>query len=166
MYPRTIISQARLKEVLSYDPLTGQFVWRVRLAPRGPVGAPAGVKNAGGYIVIRIDRVLYRAARLAFIYMTGACPDVVDHENRIRHDDRWVNLREATSSQNGQNTSTRTDNTSGHKGVTWDKSRGKWMAMITVDKRAINLGRFVALDEAVAARRAAELKHFGTFANL
>ena len=54
-------------------------------------------------------------------------------------------------------------NTSGHKGVSWDKSRNKWYAYITVNYKLINLGRFSILEDAIEARKKAEIKYFGEY---
>jgi hypothetical protein len=72
-------------------------------------------------------------------------------------------LREATPSQNQANKAMRSDNTSGVKGVTWDKSRGKWVAAIHVNRKRISLGRYKDIEEAAAAYEAASSIHFGPY---
>lgn len=87
----------------------------------------------------------------------------VDHINHIRWDNRKCNLRICTNQENTRNTNLRSTNTSGTKGVSWDKSKTKWQAYIFVDATKIHLGYFSNQDEAIAARKAAELQHFGVF---
>jgi hypothetical protein len=66
----------------------------------------------------------------------------VDHVNGDRTDNRRSNLRICTGSQNKFNSNKHRDNTSGHKGVTWDKAREKWQAQIMIRGKQIYLGRF------------------------
>lgn len=88
----------------------------------------------------------------------------IDHINHYGLDNRKINLRLATRSQNNQNQKLRNCNTSGYKGVSWDKERKKWQCRIGLNEKTIHLGRFK--DKIVAAityNEAAE-KYFGEFA--
>jgi hypothetical protein len=97
-----VISQKRLKEVLKYEPDTGNFFWLDK--PHVPKNTPAGCHDKKGYMRIFVDGREYRAGRLAFLYMYGRFPyPCVDHINGIRDDDRIENLREVTNRQNLQN---------------------------------------------------------------
>ena len=157
------LTQARLKELLHYDPLTGKFTNIARR--RGTkLGAEVGSLNkVSGYLIICIDYKHFYAQRVAWLYMTGEWPeDEVDHENRVPDDNRWENLRPATSSQQKMNTGMRKDNTSGVRGVR--RKRSRWVANIGVNKTNIYLGLFDTLEAAAEARRAAELRYFGEFA--
>jgi len=89
----------------------------------------------------------------------------VDHINGNGLDNTRPNLRLATTAQNNANSRKRSDNTSGLKGVYWDKRDGKWKAQISVSGKNIHLGYFTDKDEAYAAYRAATEKHHGEFAN-
>ena len=80
----------------------------------------------------------------------------VDHIDRNRFNNAACNLRYVTPSQNAQNSGLRIDNTSGVKGVFWDKRKGKWIAQIGCEGKLINLGFYTSKDDAVAARLAAE----------
>jgi hypothetical protein len=88
-----------------------------------------------------------------------------DHINGDKLDNRRENLRVCTRSQNMQNTTRRSDNTSGYKGVDWDKENGKWRAEIKVDSRRINLGRYDSAEEAALAYDRAAREYHGEFAN-
>ncbi len=145
-----MVPLARIKEVLEYDPDSGFFYWRVSLNARAPVGAIAGTIRPDGYVKIQIDRVPMMAHRIAWFWVYGEIPEYeIDHENRIRYDNRIDNLRPATSKQNKENQSLRVTNTSGHKGVHWDKSREKWMAFVVHHHKFHNLGRYDDLDHAI-----------------
>lgn len=158
-----MLTQARLKELLRYDPETGVFTWRVQNSPRAQIGAPAGCVKKGDcdYRVVRVDCQLYRANRLAWFYMTGTWPELqVDHEDRNPLNDAWRNLRLATNKQNGENASLRKDNTSGHPGVKWRTDTLKWSACIKHHRKTIHLGCFAEKDAAIAARISAEQRLF------
>ena len=74
----------------------------------------------------------------------------IDHINRDRQDNRLCNLRKATTSQNHLNTNTPISNTSGFKGVSWHKARGKWRAIVSFGGKSKHLGHF---DTAEAAAK-------------
>lgn len=164
----------QLRDVLSYDPDSGVFRWRVRRHGYGgyvEIGDVAGTLKpgkGGGYILIVVDQQNYRAHRLAWWFMTGKpAPQRIDveHENRDRADNRWKNLRLATRSQNNANTGLRCTNTTGVKGVHRVSSGyGKpWFARITVHGKRLHLGCFDTIEEAAAARRKAEIQYQGVF---
>ncbi len=154
-----ILTQSRLKELLTYDPDTGIFVWILR-AGRGGAGCIAGSVRPTGYRYIGIDRKNYRAHRLAWLYVYGKFPDnQIDHKNRKR-DDNWIgNLRDVTTIENCKNQTMYKNNTSGIAGVRWHKGQKRWHAQIVVRQKNIYLGSFLGLDEAVDARAKAEIIH-------
>lgn len=86
---------------------------------------------------------------------------LVDHINRNRLDNRKKNLRLVDDTYNAINSKVRIDNTSGYRGIFWDKSRKKWTAQISFRRKHFNLGRFIDINDAINARREAELKYFG-----
>ena len=100
-----MITQAVLKRWMDYHPDTGEFIWLQRPSNRVAIGARAGNRNQYGYWVVKLLGRLYRQHRLAFFYMTGRWPELVDHINGDRSDNRWKNLREVTSQQNSWNRS-------------------------------------------------------------
>jgi hypothetical protein len=163
----TSLKAERLREVLSYDPATGIFT---RLVNTGNVheGDPAGCINKSlGYAMITIDYKRYYAHRLAWLYMTGEWPAAqIDHINMDRADNRWDNLRLATKSQNMSNRGAQSNNTSGIKGVDWDRARIKWRAQICASGRRVCLGRFDTREEAQAAYVIAVEKYHGGFARI
>jgi len=147
-----MLTQKRLKHLLDYDPVTGVFVWKVRASNSVSVGAVAGCMDTGKYCVIVVDKTLYKAHRLVWLYMTGKMPcGQVDHINGVRNDNRLVNLREASHGENQRNALKRADNTSGYKGVSWHTASGKWRADIKVDGTGSYLGLFARVEDAAAA---------------
>ena len=159
------IAQEELKHFLEYDPATGVFT-RIRAgSPRhaSKIGKPCGTINKVlGYVEINVGGRNHYGHRLAWIYVHGCIPEGarIDHEDWNRANNRLTNLRCATHAQNLQNCKTRTDNTSGVKGVWWDAARQQWAA--GVGKR--KLGRFGTLLDAACARKSAALLRHGEFA--
>ncbi len=167
------ISHSELLRILDYDPETGIFTWKRRIDVRGRwnarwCGKPAGsIDPSTGYVKIMIDGVNYYGHRLAWLYATGNWPPhEIDHRFGRRATAKIHELREATRFQNGKNVKKHKRNSSGVKGVCWDKQTQKWRAFIMCDRKRINLGRFDRLEDAAAAYRAAAEKHHGEFARL
>ena len=151
-----MITQQYLKEILAYEPETGQFFWKIRKAYNMKAGQLAGALHKSGYIHISIDKKCHKAHRLAWLYMTGKEPDeYVDHINRIASDNRFVNLRLATAKQNCENCTTYKSNVSGFRGVSFHKATNKWRATLRHNKKHIHVGVF---DTALEASFAAEKK--------
>lgn len=151
--------------LLRYDPETGRFFWTQRQG-RQAAGSMAG-KARCGYVTVTVLGRSVQAHRLAWLFMTGRWPPKpmsVDHVNRCRSDNRWANLRLADPHQNTANQSRRSDNSSGTIGVAFHRQIGRWRAYLSVRGKQIALGCYATREEAVAARLAAETKHFGEFA--
>lgn len=134
------LTQAALKELLEYDPETGKFFWREKGV--GRKRAEAG-NFSRGYVRIGIQGRLYYGHRLAFLYMTGSIPDVVDHKDGDESNCRWENLRASTHSENGKNTT--------HRGYHKASRSNKFIAQMTTDYKTIHLGTFNTPGEARAA---------------
>ena len=155
--PTNELTAEKLRMLLHYEPATGIFTWKVRAANSVKVGDIAGCPDGQGYLRVRVQSQRYRAHRLAWLYMYGEWPeDQIDHINRVRTDNRICNLREVTNKQNGQNAGKYSHNTSGHTGVSWNKHRSKWRAHIRHSQKSIRLGDFTNIEDAIAARKAAE----------
>lgn len=165
---KTALTVARLREVLDYCPETGVFVWKVTRSFKAVAGAVAGSEyKATGYLRIQIDGTSYLAHRLAWLHHYGEWPTLdIDHINGEKSDNRIANLREATTSQNGQNQHrAQSDNKSGALGVYLDKN-GRWRAVIAKDGLIYGLGAFDTKESAHAAYLSAkrELHEFGVIA--
>jgi len=151
------LTAEKLRELLHYDQVSGIFTWKVRTSRSVKVGNLAGSVDGDGYLRVMALSRRYQAHRLAWLYMYGVWPEgQIDHINRIRTDNRIANLREVTNKQNHQNRSKPSNNTSGHSGESWYKRDSKWVAKITHNYKHTHLGYFENLEEAIAARKAAE----------
>jgi hypothetical protein len=140
-----------LDEILSYCPETGIFRWKVSRPPRGKAGDIAGYNNGSGYIKISISGKRHYAHRLAFIIMGHPEPKVVDHINRVKHDNSWKNLRAVTQKENSLNNPL-------PKGIR--KRYGKWYARIS-DK---HIGVFDSEKEAADAYMSEKINCIGDIA--
>src|SRR5690348_8622850 len=110
------LTQERLRECLSYEPRMGDFTWH-KSRCRVKVGDMAGTPHPDGYVQINIGGRLYLAHRLVWLHVYGEWPIAyLDHINGVRDDNRLINLRPATHSQNKANSRCRRDSRSGLKG--------------------------------------------------
>ena len=135
------MKHSEMKRILSYNSGTGYFVWkRPYIGKRRGV---AGNKGKDGYVRIGVDKKLYLAHRLAFLYMTGNLPDKkVIHKNGDRSDNRWENL---------QIVNPRDPKVSRYPGVEWHDGKKQWNAKLTVDNIIHNIGNFKKEDDAYIA---------------
>ncbi len=168
----------KVRELLAYDPLTGGFTWKKRKLRNGFERIDKGwnTRFAGKMVAIRVHRFghcqiglhcrNYMAHRLAWMIHYGIIPSRnLDHINGDPQDNRIVNLRLASQSENLRNSRLRKDNTSGYKGVSWDKKSQRWQVYIKPEGRnTIALGRFAILEDAIEARKSAEQQYHGEFA--
>lgn len=153
----TNLTYDRLKEVLTYNPSTGKFIWKELRNGGAANGDVAGSLHPDGYIYIGIDGKVYLAHRLVWLYVNGYFPEYeIDHINRIRNDNRIKNLRHVSRQCNKRNCGNRYNNKSGVKGIYWNIGAKKWQGYIAVNYKQKNLGYYTDFDEAVFARYAAE----------
>lgn len=143
----------RLREVLHYAPVTGLFRWRVRPSNRVRVDDVAGcLHKLHGYIYIGIDGRIYRAHRLAWLWVHGVWPTHgVDHRDGDPANNRLANLRAATQAENMQNQRrAHRCSQSGYLGVQ-RKRNGKWIARVKRGGVHIDSQPFATPQEAHAA---------------
>lgn len=113
-----MITQEELKSWLSYDLLTGKFHWARSPCLARKTGHEAGSPSSDGYYQIKFRGTFYKSHRLAWLYVLGRMPELeVDHINGDRGDNRWINLRSASRSQNACNSSTKVTNSLGVRNV-------------------------------------------------
>jgi hypothetical protein len=167
MPERKPLTAERLRELLHYDPETGIFVRLVDVRcgkGKGRVsvakGSIAGCVDAHGYLLIRLDNHLYRAHRLAWLFVFGEWPTRhIDHINGERKDNRISNLRDVTVSVNLQNQRRApAGSRSGLLGAQWDKQTKRWRSSVKTNGRKQNIGRFDTPEAAHEAYLAAKRK--------
>jgi hypothetical protein len=163
------LTAERLREVLDYNPETGDFVWKVTRTSKRMKGLVAGDTKPDGRHRIGVDGVRYKAHRLAWLYVHGTWPSgMIDHIDGNPSNNAIANLRDCTMSQNQANKKRRSDNTSGYKGVyfsNYPKHRHKpWRARITVQGRKIVTCGFPTAEEAHEKYKQLAREHFGEFA--
>lgn len=170
MKPINDIEAKYLKEVLEYNQDTGIFTWKKNELQDKRITGRFGGKIAGnvhqktGYLRININKRSYLSHRLAWLYVTGKWPrEHIDHIDGNKLNNKFVNLREANSSQNAQNTNICSANTSGFRGVNFHKYVQRWRAAIYVNKKRIELGHFDTKEEAAYFYNYAAEYYHGAF---
>lgn len=159
------ITQDSLKKIIEYNAITGEITWLLNIASKAKAGNKAGASIRSGYRIVQILNQNILVHRLAFLYMTGRMPKFVDHINGNASDNRWTNLREATHQQNSCNGKIRSTNTTGFKGVCFNKARNSFTAQIVKNGKNHSLGYFKNAEDAhLAYCKAADTLH-GEFAN-
>ena len=157
-----------LNHLFEYDKETGNLIWKIKPSSRGhsvKAGDIAGTLKSHGYLCVGINYNSYRAHRLIFLMHKGYLPKTIDHINGDKLDNRIENLRAATIGQNQHNRKTNANNTSGYKGVCWNKAQKKWTARITLERKNIHLGYFANVEEAAEVVRKAREELHGDFAH-
>ena len=144
------LSHERLREVVDYNPIYGEFTAKVK---RGKihVGGVLGNVNPHGYRMITVDWERYAAHRLAWLYVFGAWPgEIIDHINGDRSDNRIVNLRCVSQGENLQNQrAAHSNNRQGILGVGRAQSNTRgYRARIRVAGKEVHLGSFFTPVEA------------------
>ena len=152
-----MLTYERANELFHYDRSSGKLIRKVTTDYKAVQGTEAGTYS-GGYKLVCIDKVKYKAHRVCMLLAYGYFPKgmQVDHINHNRSDNRLSNMRFVTDRENAKNHSMNKNNISGVTGVHFDKSRGKFMSYIKVNYKRIHLGRFDSIEEAIAVRQQAE----------
>lgn len=155
-------------ELLSYLNLHFVYVSKTGQIMRKTHG---GLKEAGclsmtnprskiSYRYININRKNYLTHRLIFLLETGRWPkEEIDHIDGDTTNNRFSNLREASSAENHKNRRLQSNNTSGYNGVSWDNDRGMWCSQIQINGKMKHIGRFKSLRAAINARLKAEQQY-------
>ena len=150
-----MLTQDILKHYVTYHPDSGWFTSNSVRFSNKKEGERVGVLHkTKGYRYLVVKGKTYREQRLAFLYMTGSWPKYqVDHINRIKEDNQWKNLRDVTPAINSQNRKLYKTNTSGHKGVVWNKSCNKWQVLCRKNNTQKFLGLFQDKELAIAVAK-------------
>ena|SRR6478752_2440739 len=163
-----MLTQARLKELLNYDPESGIFTWisppKTAIRFLGKKAGAVTRKGTGKYVHISVDAVQYKAHRLAFLYMEGSFPDGhIDHIDGNGLNNRFVNLRLCTREQNRHNSPPMARNTTGHKNVTQRKPTWGFNVTIKIKGKTMNFGTYKTIEEAVEKAKQARIDLHGEF---
>ena len=118
-------------------------------------------KTVSGYKHGRLFGLTYYAHYVVWaIYHGEWADDMVDHIDGNKLNNSIFNLRQVDNRTNAKNARRMVDNSSGHPGIYWYKTRSKWHASIRGDNGdSVFLGYFVNLDDAIIARMDAEMKY-------
>ena len=160
------LTQTEVHRLFEYR--DGDLYWKPRLLSRGRPsvldGRKIGYPNGNGYIIMRYNKRKYYLHQLIFLMHHGYIPSNIDHIDGIGSNNRIENLREASVSQNMYNTKLRTDNTSGTKGVHFNKQHQKWQAKLYLSKKPISRFFYTKEDAVKFMKLWREMAH-GQFAN-
>ena len=151
------LTQARVRELFDYDPLTGIVTRKTKPAWNTSIGEVVGAKDLNGYLVTKIDDIQYKLHRIIFLWLEGYLPEnPVDHIDHNPSNNIWSNIREVSHSCNSRNCKMAKNNKSGVNGVNWHPRDKVWCANIRFNHKHVNLKASRDFTEAVAHRLAAE----------
>lgn len=158
-----MLTQEKLKELLTYDSLSGNFTWNVSVKGSKGKGKIAGTKTQKGYVDVCIAGKKYGLHRLAFLYQTGSIPECVDHKNTNKSDNRWENLRPASYVTNSYNYSGR-PSISGVRNVYYDpRGKSKYFVHLKVNGKSKHYGFYETVEEAAIIAEKARKEMHGEF---
>lgn len=178
MAARILPTPEQLRELLHYEPETGKLFWRPRPREMFATKRAFGLWNTrfsgheaftstnnNGYRHGKVFGVGLLAHRVIWAIQMGSWPsDCLDHIDTNRENNLWGNLREASRTQNMHNQASRATNSSGYKGVHWDKRVSRYRAQISVNGRKKFLGNHDSAEAAYAAYCLAARSFHGEFA--
>jgi hypothetical protein len=157
-----MITQDQVKDLFEYR--DGDLYWKVQPAYRIKIGSKAGTISSNGYWQTSIKHKKYSNHRLIFLMFYGYLPVEIDHIDNNPLNNRIENLREATRFENNYNIRKRADNTSGVKGVSWDKVRQKWRVQLCVEGKKKSFGYYHNIKVAKFIAETMRYKYHGAFA--
>lgn len=161
----------KARDIFNYCQSTGVFTWKHDGTSRQKfkAGDKAGSKIPSGYIILSVNinknkKRLY-AHRVAWFILNETLPEVIDHTNGIKDDNRKANIRSCSQSQNLMNKKLRVDNKTGYRGVCFHSKSNKkpFSARIKIRRKEISLGYFSTPEEASEAYEAKAKELFGEF---
>jgi hypothetical protein len=158
-----------VRRLFEYDPESGELYWKVARYRKIKPGMRAGADGTRGVVQICINKIMWKAHRLAWAHYYGAWPaGHIDHIDGNPANNAIANLRECTMSQNLANQKKRANNTSGYKGVYrsnyWKHQNKPWTASLRINGKNRFIGRYQTPAEAHVAYKLAAQHHFGEFA--
>jgi hypothetical protein len=140
----------------------GNLYWKNHIQ-KARNGKKAGHLHSSKYTRIKINYKIYKAHQLIFMMFNGFFPKMIDHIDGNPKNNKIENLRETTAVQNLYNSKIRNDNSSGTKGICWNKKQKKWRVYINVNKKRREIGSFKDLEIAELVAIEARNKYHGEF---
>ena len=141
------IARATLHELFLYD--NGVLRNKQIRGRRAKVGTSVGCRDSYGYLTVTINRKVYKVHRVIYAMFNDTVPDIIDHINGDKADNRIENLRPATAQQNGYNRKVNFTSTTQIKNV--HLLEGKWMAQCQANGVRRYLGVYCNIEDAIAA---------------
>jgi len=157
-----IINQEYLQSIFEYK--DGELFWKQNRRTNQVKGKKASCLGEIGYLKTKIKDVLYKNHRLIFMMHYGYLPKLLDHIDGNPTNNRIENLREATVAQNMMNSKMALNNTSGTKGVEWNKRLKKWTVRIQIDGKRKYFGSYYDIKVAKFVGEIMRHKYHGKFA--
>ena len=158
-----MVTKELLHELFEY--FDGELYWKKSLNSRAIKGSVAGSKIIERYKYIGINGNKYLLHRIIFFYHYGYFPIEVDHIDCNPSNNRIENLRAATHFENRYNQKMNIRNTTGVKGLIFDKYRNQWIVRFNINGKAKFFGRFKEFELADLVAQEARSKYHGNFAN-
>jgi len=156
-----VITQEQLHNLFEYK--DGNLFWKINSSQNVKSSDLAGGKDSKGRWRICFERKSHQAHRLIFLWCKGFLPLVIDHIDNNPLNNKIENLRPANTSKNGFNRKMSANNTSGFKGVTWNKTQKKWQTYIKANNKTYYFGYFKHKEIAGAVVLLARYKLHGEF---
>jgi len=160
---KNLIDVELARKTFAYNKEAGELSKISGRAPRN--GKIGGIKRSGTeksarhYLRLKLGGKFVYAHRLIWVIVTGEQPEDIDHIDGNGLNNKWNNLRSVSHSMNGRNQKLPSNNKSGIAGIFQRKENGRWRAKITVEGKVINLGTFKDKNDAIEARKQAEIEH-------
>lgn len=161
-----ILTDEDIADICShFEYISGELYWTKHRCYRAKVGMKAGTINSRGYAVVSLKGDVYCIHHIVWAMHNGFWPVGIDHIDGNRSNNKIENLRVASHKENNMNVTWNKRNTSGYKGVSFDKDCNRWKAQIKFRGKKMSIGRYKTPEEAHSAyvKKAQEL--FGEFAN-
>lgn len=175
MITKKLPSQSALRELLHYNPTTGDLTWKTRgrewfksdgsckswnTKNSGKVAGRRDTCHHGKtYIKVKFDGVIFRAHRLIWVYVHNTTPEQVDHIDGDGTNNKLSNIRAASPTENARNHKLQSNNTSGVAGVNLSGDTGRWQVRISSNGRRVLIGSYDDANDAISARLKAEVDY-------